>query len=172
MITKKFVLTAAIVVAVGLMLAFMLGRCSAPMPELEQTVDTVTVVRVDTLRHTDVQYRDRWRVRVDTLVQIVGGDTLYVPIPIDKHIFTDDTTYRAEVSGYNVSMDRMEVFRRTVDRTVTIREAFKPPRPRRWGLGVQVGYGAVIDLSGGNGNIRVATAPYIGVGLSYNFLTF
>lgn len=172
MITKKFVVVATIVVAIGLMLAFMLGRCSAPMPELERTVDTVTVVRVDTLRHTDVQYRDRWRVRTDTLVQIVGGDTLYVPIPIDKHIFTDDTTYRAEVSGYNVSMDRMEVFRRTVDRTVTIREAFKPPRARRWGLGVQVGYGAVIDLSGGNGNIRVATAPYIGVGLSYNFLTF
>lgn len=169
MITKKFVVVATIVAAIGLMLAFMMGRCSAPMPELERTIDTLTVVRIDTVRYTDVRHRDRWRVRTDTLVRLVGGDTLYVPIPIDKHIFTDDTTYRAEVSGYNVSLDRMEIFRRTVDRTVTIREAFKPPRARRWGLGVQIGYGATIDLNNGG---RIAAAPYIGVGLSYNFLTF
>lgn len=172
MITKKFVVVATIVVAIGLMLAFMMGRCTAPTPSIERTVDTVVRVRIDTVRYTEVQYRDRWRVRVDTLVQIVAGDTLHVPIPIDRYIFTDDTTYRAEVSGYNVSLDRMEVFRRTIDRTVTIREVFKAPRPRRWGLGVQIGYGAVVDIGGGNGNIRVAAAPYIGVGLSYNFLTF
>lgn len=155
---KNFLIAALVVVCVVLLFR----GCGRQTERIVERRDTTVVVRVDTIVHTKVATRDRWRVRVDTLRVWVGGDSVSVPVPIDKHIFTDDTTYRAEVSGFNVSLDRMEVFRPTIERTVTIDRVVTPP-PKRFGLGLQVGYGITLDGR---------PQPYIGVGLSYNFIRF
>lgn len=129
------------------------------------TRDTTTVVKIDTLIKEVVKYITKEVVRVDTvnhyIVDSIGDTTtVLVPLPISQHLFTDYETYKCLVSGYGVSLDMMETYQKTVFRDVLIT---KTPRPKRWGLGVQVGYG--INTSGD-------VKPYIGVGVSYNLLRF
>ncbi|MEG2495654.1 MAG: hypothetical protein RSB32_08165, partial [Mucinivorans sp.] len=143
---KNFIIAALAVLCVVLLFR----SCGRQTERIVERRDTTVVVRVDTVRFVDVVYRDRWQVRVDTLrvfasELLTRGDSVAVPVPIDTYIFTDDTTYRAQVSGYNVSMDRMEVFRKSTDRIVTVDRTIVS-KPRRFGLGLQVGYG--INTSG------------------------
>lgn len=63
-----------------------------------------------------------------------GGDSVPVEVPIDRYLFTD-STYRVEVTGFDVRMERIEVYPRTVVRTPRSRE------PARWGVSVGVGVG-------------------------------
>ena len=123
--------------------------------------DTTTVTVHDTITHERVQWKTRYLMHYDTLTHKVN-DTLIVrvPVPISRHLFTDDTTYLAEVSGYGVSLDKIEVYQKTVFRNI---EIVKPVRPKRFGVGVQVGYG--ITPTG-------KPQPYISIGISYNFLRF
>lgn len=160
---KNFVI--ALLVALCVVLA--LRGCGGGADRVVERRDTVFAVRIDTVRQVDVQYRDRVEVRVDTLVHRVNDTTVIaVPIPIDRYLFTDDTTYRAQISGYNVTLDSMSVFRRSVDRVVTIDRTITP-RPKRFGIGIGVGYGITLAPTG-----RPVTAPYIGIGISYNFIRF
>lgn len=81
------------------------------------------------------------------------GDTvrepIFVPIRItQKEYLTDD--YRAWVSGYNPSLDSIDIFRKTMYIT-------KQQSPRRWGIGITAGYGIG----------RYGLSPYIGVGGFY-----
>ena len=141
-------------IVIMLVAAYHLGRVQQKKAELCRTVrDTVTVR--DTLRDTIPQpfavRFDHW----DTLyiplyiVDTVRTDSalLPVPIPIERTEYrTED--YRAVVSGYKPSLDVMEVFRKTQTVTVTT-------KPKRWGIGPQVGIGC----PGG---------WYVGVGVSYH----
>ena len=81
------------------------------------------------------------------------GDTvrepIFVPIRItQKEYLTDD--YHAWVSGYNPSLDSIDVFPKTM--YITKRQLI-----RRWGIGITAGYGI-----GRNGQ-----SPYIGIGGFY-----
>lgn len=137
--------------------------CGRQTPKTITRTDTITIVKIDTISHTQVVYRERWHVRTDTIIHQIN-DTLavHVPIPIDKYIFTDDSTYSAEVSGYGVALDKMDVFRKTVWQTTTI-DRVVISKPKRWGLGVQLGYGIGFDGK---------PQPYIGVGISCNLVRF
>lgn len=76
-------------------------------------------------------------------------DTIYVPVPItQKEYLTDD--YHAWVSGYNPSLDSIDVFQETM--YITKRQS-----SRRWGIGITAGYGI-----GRNG-----LSPYVGIGGYY-----
>lgn len=68
----------------------------------------------------------------------------------------EDSLYRAWVSGYRPRLDSIEVYPRTVFRTVT-NDIYHTivPKKKRWGLGVQAGYGYPSGI-------------YIGIGCSYN----
>ena len=87
---------------------------------------------------------------IDTTTdRTVESDSISVLIPItSKEYETDD--YRAIVSGYKPSLDFMEVYR---DKEIIT----LPPlqKKKRWGLGLQTGYG----YPGG---------WYVGGGVSYN----
>ena len=81
------------------------------------------------------------------------GDTvrepIFVPIRItQKEYLTDD--YHAWVSGYNPSLDSIDIFRKTM--SITKRQS-----SRRWGIGITAGYGI-----GRNG-----LSPYVGIGGYY-----
>lgn len=85
-------------------------------------------------------------------------DSVEVEVSMERRTY-QDSTYRAQVSGPAIgglhpSLDWVEVYNRT---TTTIAK-----KPSRWGIGVQVGYGMS----------REGVSPYIGVGVSYNLITF
>lgn len=88
----------------------------------------------------------------DTLIQ-GKTDTLYVPV-VREQAFYKDSTYEAWVSGFQPQLDSIHLFRDTKIVTVT--------RKSRWSLGVQAGAGLA----------KSGFSPYIGVGLSYNILSF
>ena len=89
-------------------------------------------------------------ILIDTTTdRTVEGDSIPVLIPItSKEYKTDD--YRAVVSGYNPTLDFMEVYRD--NKIVTLTPVQKR---KRWGLGLQAGY----SYPGG---------LYFGAGVSYN----
>lgn len=86
------------------------------------------------------------------------SDTIHIgdTVVMREQAYYEDSLYRAWVSGYHPRLDSIEVFPKTVYQTVTndIYHTIKP-RKKRWGLGVQAGYG----YPGG---------WYIGAGVSYN----
>lgn len=91
--------------------------------------------------------KDSCEAKQDTCVP----DSAEVVIPITQKIY-GDSLYRAWVSGYNAKLDSIEVYSRKL---IITEQIFIKPKRKRWGLGVQVGYG-------------YPDGAYIGVGMSYN----
>lgn len=110
-----------------------------------------TEVRVDTVRissplvlltrtTTDtIHLRDT--IRID--------DTLVLP---RQEVTYQDSLYRVTISGYRPRLDKLEIYPRTITHTLT-----PQLKPKRWGIGLQAGYG-------------LPYGPYIGLGVSYNLL--
>lgn len=80
-------------------------------------------------------------------------DSVPVVLPIEKKEYKTDE-YRAVISGFRPNLDFIETY--TKSQTVTVTPINR--RRKRFGLGVQVGYGIT----------RNKLSPYIGVGVSYN----
>lgn len=74
------------------------------------------------------------------------------------------TDYDAWISGYRPELDSLRIYRNTAQliNTTTVKTY---QRPKRWGIGIQVGYGMTVAA-------EPKLHPYIGIGLSYNILTF
>ncbi len=142
--------------------ALLLWKCCADQSVVVREVvksDTVTVVRVDTLvveRPVPVRVVEQ---RTDTLVVYRDRDTIHVPVPIAQYQFRD-SLYTLDVSGYGVSVDRLEVYPRTIYQTIHTTTERTIKDKKRWGLGLQAGYG----YNFGSGKL----SPYIGVGVQYS----
>lgn len=145
-----------IVVLVFCFLCFLVGRYTKKA-EINLVCKTDTFIRVDTLRER-VPY-PVYETVIQTVPELFpvyitfGGDTvrepIFVPIRItQKEYLTGD--YHAWVSGYNPSLDSIDIFQTTTYIT-------KRQPARRWGLGVSTGYGVG----------RSGLSPYIGVGVYY-----
>ena len=116
-------------------------------------------------------------VRTETKIQtVVKVDTVLISAPMApllvfqltdtirigdtvvhrEQAYYEDSLYRAWVSGYRPRLDSLQIFPRTVYRTVT-NDIYHTitPKKKRWGLGLQVGYGYPSGI-------------YAGVGVSYN----
>lgn len=117
-------------------------------------------------------------IRTETKIQtVVKTDTVLISAPIvaffqitsdtihmgdtvvmREQAVYEDSLYRAWVSGYRPRLDSLQVFPRTVYQTVT-NDIYHPvaikPKKKRWGLGLQAGYG----YPGGF---------YVGAGVSYD----
>lgn len=165
MTTRGILITVAVALAL-LALSFFGGiRYGESRPQ-EAVRDTVEVVRIDTFRVERPVYVER-RV-VDTMLVPVRDtvsrcDTVWMPLPLERVVYRD-TAYLAVVSGYRPRLDAIEVYQREVVRTVT--ERVEVPVSRRWGLGITAGYGAA--AVGGS----VQLAPFVGVGVSYNIVSW
>lgn len=155
----------SLVLAVALLVAaFLIGRCSAPRiaPEREVVEKVDTVVVRDTITREKPVYRTKY-VRDSICVYV--RDTVTITMPREVRVY-EDSLYRAEVSGYDPSLDRIEVYAQTKVVTKDITKVVKVRQPNRWGIGVQVGYG--ITKQGQS----FYPGPYIGVGVSYNLITW
>ena len=87
-----------------------------------------------------------------------------VVLPLTQKEYSDDSTYRAWVSGYEPQLDSIRIFRKTITNTVTVTlpaEKHKRTVWQRFGAGIQGGYGYGIDDHRWH--------PYVGLGASFNF---
>ena len=156
-----------IVIAVALLVAaFIIGRCTAPTYEAEtQVIEKVdTMVFRDTIIRENPVYRTEY-VFVRDSVRVQVHDTVFINLPRQLRVY-QDSLYRAEVSGVDPTLDRIEVYPQTRYITRTETQTISVTQRRRWGIGVQLGYG--ITKQGAS----FYPGPYIGVGVSYNILTF
>lgn len=90
-------------------------------------------------------------VRLSTVDTIINTDSVFVSVPIDRMVYTDDSTYTAVVSGYRASLDSISVYNKTITKELVK----KPPR-------------ISISLQAGYGFSNNTPSPYIGLGVSYN----
>lgn len=121
-----------------------------PLPaEVRTETKIKTVVKVDTLLISPPM-APLLVIRLTDTMRI--GDTV---VHRDQAYY-EDSLYRAWVSGYRPRLDSLQVFPRTVYQTVT-NDIYHTiiPKKKRWGLGLQAGYG----YPGG---------WYVGAGVSYN----
>lgn len=126
-----------------------------PETPLKPKVDTLYLH--DTIRiATPVPTHTEPDVRTDTLWL---HDTVAVPVPIERKTY-QDSSYRAVVSGWHPSLDTLDIFQKT---TIIEKEIPVPVKTSpRWSLGVTAGYGAGKD----------GLTPFVGVGVTYNLLSF
>ena len=152
------------VIALALIaVAFLLGRRSVK-PEIVEIHRTDTVVVRDTVRETVLVPKIRYLTRVDTVLLLVPGDTVKVPVlvPISRKVYEGED-YRAVVSGFRASLDTADIFRKTQTVTNTVVQRVEVPgKPKRWGIGVSAGYALTPQ----------GMKPYIGAGVQYNFLSW
>ena len=145
--------------AIGQKRGYSRGRGTTPAIVVQ--VDTVTITRVV----VDTVYQVRTRVvelaRVDTVTNTVT-DTVAVEIPISRYVAHQDSLYHVEATGWGVEFEKIQVYPKTVTVTSTVEKL----KTTRWGLGVQAGYGATIQ------DKTVRLTPYVGVGISYNLVSW
>ena len=148
-----------VVVLFVLLSAFYMGRNSVKPTIVEKpriVYDTIIRTKIvhDTMWRDRIVYRDMPVVvkDVDTL-RIT--DTVTVAIPIYSYWFKDDL-YDIKAEGYDVKINSVTVYPRTEYKTERVNVK------NRCGLGIQAGYGVSKD----------GFSLYIGIGVSYNILTW
>lgn len=131
--------------AVWTVVAFSIGRRHPlPGPQEDAKVDTLVVVRRDTITVQKPVYFTKYVDRVE-LVPVTDTlrirDTLYVAQEREVKEYAGED-YRATVSGIRPSLDEIAVFPKTVTQTIT--ETVQVPGPQKWhriGWGVAAGPG-------------------------------
>jgi hypothetical protein len=145
---KKLPWILIILLAVACVVAWF--RPQAPLPaEIRTETKVNTVVKVDTLL-ISAPMAPLLVFRLTDTMRI--GDT----VVYREQAYYEDSLYRAWVSGYRPKLDSLMVFPKTVYQTVT-NDIYHTIvlKKKRWGLGLQAGYGYPSGI-------------YAGVGISYN----
>lgn len=125
-------------------------------------------IKVDTLivRDTIMQYKPIFtdKIKVDSVLipvkdTIVIRDSVYIYMDREK-ITWRDSLCEVYASGIMPQVDSVRHFRKY--QYVTIETAIPVKEKSHWGLGINAGYGI------GQGGLT----PYIGIGVSYNILSW
>lgn len=167
MLDIKHTLIVSAVIFLALILSFVAGQRDALnqliLPQ-EPKVDTLFIR--DTIMSNDPVYITKTKI-----------DSIPYPVPVRDTLWKTDTVWlqkeqvmwqdslsRVYASGVYVEIDSVLHFVSTniitKERDVMIK--VKP----KWSIGVHAGYGAFAK------NGQIATSPYIGVGVSYNILSW
>lgn len=129
-------------------------RVYKPVPRDSVVIRYITEVVKVTREEEETPVAEEAEPAPVITVDVTSADSVRVNVPITQKVYeTDD--YRAYVSGYQPSLDSL-LFKQPTQ-IVRIKE-----KPKRWGIGVQVGYGFTPQ----------GAQPYIGVGISYNLFRF
>ena len=158
---------AGVGIAVAVLIGFLIGQKhpqKSPVEPIKEKVDTLLIF--DTITLTKPVFVEK--IQLDSVYMPVTDtlwkhDTLYVYLEREQ-IQWQDSLCRVYASGINPQVDSVTHF---VQETIINREISVPVKVKsRWGLGINVGYGA-----GVNGK-QVYLTPYVGVGISYNILSW
>ena len=162
----QYILT-GVGIAVAVLIGFLIGQKhpqKLPVEPIKEKVDTLLIF--DTITLTKPVFVEK--IQLDSVYMPVTDtlwkhDTLYVYLEREQ-IQWQDSLCRVYASGINPQVDSVTHF---VQETIVNREISVPVKVKsRWGVGIQVGYGAGI-----NGK-QVYLTPYVGVGISYNILSW
>lgn len=162
----QYILT-GVGIAVAVLIGYLIGQKhpqKLPVEPIKEKVDTLLIF--DTITLTKPVFVEK--IQLDSVYMPVTDtlwkhDTLYVYLEREQ-IQWQDSLCRVYASGINPQVDSVTHF---VQETIVNREISVPVKVKsRWGLGIQVGYGAGI-----NGK-QVYLTPYVGVGISYNILSW
>ena len=162
----QYILT-GVVIVVAVLIGFLIGQQhpqKSLVEPIKEKVDTLLIF--DTITLTKPVFVEK--IQLDSVYMPVTDtlwkhDTLYVYLEREQ-IQWQDSLCRVYASGINPQVDSVTHF---VQETIITREISVPVKVKsRWGLGIQVGYGAGI-----NGK-QVYMTPYVGVGISYNILSW
>lgn len=162
----QYILT-GVGIAVAVLIGVLIGQKhpqKSPVEPIKEKVDTLLIF--DTITLTKPVFVEK--IQLDSVYMPVTDtlwehDTLYVYLEREQ-IQWQDSLCRVYASGINPQVDSVTHF---VQETIITREISVPVKVKsRWGLGIQVGYGAGI-----NGK-QVYMTPYVGVGISYNILSW
>lgn len=157
---------AVVAVIMALILSYVIGRRDG----FDLAVEAKTE-KADTLylRDTIVQYEPILEERVvlkEVLVPVTDTlkihDTLYVYLEREQVVWQDSLS-RVYASGILPQIDSVQHY--ISERIVTKELTKVVKKPCRWGIGVHAGFGIQIGE-------QVRTTPYIGVGVSYNILSW
>jgi len=86
---------------------------------------------------------------------VYSGDSVNVDVPITQKTYKD-SSYKVIISGYDPTLDSIEIYRKTIYQIKTITK-FKE---RRWNIGPTIGYGMTPN----------GFHSFIGIGITYNLL--
>ena len=162
----QYILT-GVGIAVAVLIGVLIGQKhpqKSPVEPIKEKVDTLLIF--DTITLTKPVFVEK--IQLDSVYMPVTDtlwkhDTLYVYLEREQ-IQWQDSLCRVYASGINPQVDSVTHF---VQETIVTREISVPVKVKsRWGLGINVGYGAGI-----NGK-QVYLTPYVGVGISYNILSW
>lgn len=126
-------------------------------------------VKVDTLWRVDTVkvphpvpvtkwLKDTTYIPVTDTVLVQRNDTTFLPVPVETTRYAGED-YEAWVSGFRASLDSINIFRPTA----VVEKQVPVYINKRWGIGLQAGVTWTKDTK---------FAPYVGVGVSYNILSF
>lgn len=119
-----------------------------------------TIVQYKPILEERVVYKKEFIPVTDTLRV---RDTLYVYLEREQVVWQDSLS-KIYASGIMPQID--SVYHFVAERVITREESVIVKQRNRWGLGVHAGYG--IGLANGCVNAH----PYIGIGVSYNLITW
>ena len=130
-------------------------------------------VKVDTLFIYDTIIVEKPVIKkveiIDTLLlpvpitdTLMLHDTVFVHLPIEQRQYSDPR-YTAWVSGYRPQLDSIRIYQQ---REFITKEIKTVTKSKRWGIGLQAGYG--VSLHEG----QIQPGPYIGVGLYYSLINW
>ena len=158
-----FCFSVLLILATFFMLGFIIGQKhpqKLPVEPIKVKVDTLVI------HDTTMSYRPIYvdRVKLDSvLVPVVDSvkihDTTFVYLEREK-VTWRDSLCEVYVSGIMASVDSVRHFQEY--KYITIEKQVPVKVKSHWGLGVNAGYGA------GKGGLT----PYVGIGISYNLLSW
>jgi hypothetical protein len=149
-----------VLLVVGVVIGMLLFPHTTFYPKTETIVKTDTLVRIDTIIQekpivSKVYVKDTIIVPYFDSLRVT--DTVYISLPKEVKIY-EDSTYYAEVSGYEPNLDSIKVYQRKEIQTITI----TTKEQKRWSIGVSGGIGVVYDGGWHCG-------PGINIGVTYSF---
>lgn len=157
------------VIALFVTCSYFIGRKEGINRSAKASVEDVdTLVIRDTIVSEKPVYITR--TKIDSIpypVIVHVTDTIWVTDTVwleREQVIWQDSLTRVYASGVSVEIDSVAHFLTT--QYVVKKEEVIVKKPSRWGIGIQVGYGASVN------DQKVSTAPYIGIGLSYNIFTW
>lgn len=159
---RKYILT-GIGIAVAILILFLFDRrIPRDAPQEPQSVKVDTLFVRDTIKVTQPKFITR-RVVDSVLVPVTDTirlrDTLYVFLEREQ-IRWEDSLSVVYASGVRPEIDSVIHY---AERMVIVKEIpVVRVKKTRWGVGIQAGAGATKD----------GLTPYVGVGVSYNILSW
>ena len=147
----------ALVLSLSYIVGYQMGRKSVKVTTIEKVINRERIVEKPVVKDSIV-YKDKIVYLPKYITETVHDsafvtDTVFEPVPFEEKIY-GDSTYTAQVSGYQPSLDWIKIHQHEI-----LRETFVEKNPH-WSLtiGPSIGYSFLPERQ-----------PYIGVGIAFGY---